>query len=66
MIELINTGYEDEWGNPIYHDKNKIVYKDIDWNDEKPNIHTVTDLPWQEPDYPIKDFKIVDRFSKIL
>ena len=57
-IKVFKTSDEDSWGNPIWKncDTNEI-YLDIKWNDEKPDLHSVTDLG--EPNCPIKNFKIV-------
>ena len=55
-IELTSFGQEDDWGRPVYTDKNGKFYVDINLGKGTPSIHSVTDQG--EPEFPIKNFKI--------
>jgi hypothetical protein len=60
-LELTATGADDDWSRPVYTDKNGTMYVDINCGNGKPSIHTVTDEG--EPNYPVKNFKIVGTMS---
>lgn len=62
MIELKRTGYVDDWGRPMYRDKDGTKYVDINLGENSISPHTVTP-DWGEPDCPIIFFKIVEEFS---
>lgn len=55
-VELTSFGQEDDWGRPVYTDKNGKFYVDINLGKGTPSIHSVTDQG--EPEYPIKNLKI--------
>ena len=65
MIELRKTDQHDDWSRRIYRDRHGTKYVDTELNDDDPHIHTVTGGDWDEPDYPVKDYKIVEEFTNI-
>lgn len=52
---------EDWWGNPIYKCiENGRIYKDVDWDPDKPNLNTCDNEIDGEPGFPIrKDINII-------
>ncbi len=58
---VCNTGKVDNFSRPIYIDTKGNTYKDVDMNDENPNLHTHTgNYMYGEPYMPISNFEIVD------
>ena len=58
ILRLVKTSHEADFGNPIYIDSQHKEYKDTDWNNKNPNIHSTTQDG--EPLYPISEFKVVE------
>ena len=69
VIKLTKTGDTDSDGLPIYKGSDRRIYKDIDINDDAPDIHAVTEEgePWYSLDeslYTIVKKKTSSRASK--
>ena len=61
-IELTKTGLEDDWNRPTYKSADGKTYVDINLGEGEPEIYAVTHEG--EPEYPIKNFKVVKDNSR--
>ena len=60
-LQIIATGYSDEWSRPIYKDENGRRYVDTNCGDGTPDVHVTTD--WDEPSHRLQNYEIVTKFT---
>jgi hypothetical protein len=57
-LKVVKTDYEADFGNPVYIDKNHREYQGLSWNDDKPDLHTVSSDG--EPLSPINNYVVLN------